>query len=244
MASAARKDEAAVEALEVRRNLAGQRLGRKGQETRERILAAALRLLEDPENPPVTLTSVAREATIRLTNLYLYFPDMTELLLAALVRVMDDADTAFMQSLRSRWPDDRLGEACHEFIRAHFRFWTKHARLLHLRNALSDTEPRVMAYRQNATRPILEFLAEQMDRRDAPYFTCSDLAVIVLTGFERVATVITNPNYYSFAGATESESRQAVIEKLIAAEARLLELAIRDQRGQAGAPDAGSANPR
>ena len=111
MASAARKDEAAVEALEVRRNLAGQRLGRKGQETRERILAAALRLLEDPENPPVTLTSVAREATIRLTNLYLYFPDITELLLAALVRGMDDADTAFMQSLRSRWPH-RLSQSC------------------------------------------------------------------------------------------------------------------------------------
>ena len=76
MASAQRKQDAAIDARAVRLNLAGQRLGRKGQETRERVLSAALRLFDDAHGPPVTLTGVAREASMRLSNLYLYFPDM------------------------------------------------------------------------------------------------------------------------------------------------------------------------
>lgn len=232
MASSAQTDEVIADALEVRRNLAGQRLGRKGQETRERILAAALRLLEDPEHPPVTLTSIAREASMRITNLYLYFPDMVELILAVLVRVMDDADAAFMKQLRTRWPDEQLGEACNAFVRAHFQFWKKHARLLHLRNALSDSEPRVMEYRQVATRPIIEFLCDQMDGKDGPDYTSVDIAVIILTGIERIATVITNPNYHVVSGAARTASPAIMADKLIAAEGRLLELAIRDQRAQ------------
>ena len=79
-----RKPAAARDRAAVSHNLVGQRLGRKGQATRERILDAMLRLLADAEGPPVTLTGVAREAGIGLSNLYLYFPDIGELLLAAL----------------------------------------------------------------------------------------------------------------------------------------------------------------
>ncbi|HMP57284.1 MAG TPA: TetR/AcrR family transcriptional regulator, partial [Novosphingobium sp.] len=93
-------------AVAVSHNLVGQRLGRKGQATRERILDAMLRLLADPEGPPVTLTGVAREAGVSLSNLYLYFPDLGELLLAALRKVTEDTDSAHVEKLRRRWPDD------------------------------------------------------------------------------------------------------------------------------------------
>ena len=72
----------------VSHNQVGQKLGRKGQQTRERILSAMLELLAEVDGPPVTLTAVAKEAKVRLPNLYLYFPDMGALLLAALERVM------------------------------------------------------------------------------------------------------------------------------------------------------------
>ena len=230
MASAQRKQDAAIDARAVRLNLAGQRLGRKGQETRERVLSAALRLFDDAHGPPVTLTGVAREASMRLSNLYLYFPDMIELLLAVLGRVMDDANVAFMDHLRVRWPDDRLQQSSLEFIRAHYRFWRQHARLLQLRNALSDSEPRIMAYRQSATLPIVQFLMLQMDGRDCPEYTCSNLAVVVLTGFERIAAVVTNPNFGAMVRSHTTQSQDEMTDQMIAAEARLLELAIRDQR--------------
>ncbi|WP_298288818.1 TetR/AcrR family transcriptional regulator [Novosphingobium sp.] len=232
MKTALRNIEGGPRTSTVRHNLAGQRLGRKGQETRERILSAALQLLEEPDGPPVTLSSVARAASMRLTNLYLYFPDFGELLLAVLGRVMDDGDAAFMNQLKVRWPDDRLGEATLAFISAHFGFWKRHARLLHLRNALSDSEPKILQYRQNATRPIIEFLVKQMDGGDSENFSCTSLAVVALTGFERIATVVTNPNFRFVADDLQTESQEQMVEQLIAAEARLLELAIRDRRAE------------
>ena len=230
MGIVARAQNAPIESAEVGRNLAGQRLGRKGQETRERILLAALRLLDDLQGPPLTLTGVAREASMRLTNLYLYFPDMIELLLAVLRRVTDDANAAFMDKLRVRWPDDRLGEACLELIRAHHRFWKRYARLLQLRNTLSDTEARIMDYRQEVTRPIIQFLMVQMDGNNDAHFTCANLAIVILTSFERIAAIVTNPNFGAMVRDHICTSEEAMIEQLIAAEARMLELAIRDRR--------------
>ncbi len=233
MASAVRHQDAMPDRRAIGLNLAGQRLGRKGQETRERVLVAALRLFDDPHGPPVTLTSVAREASMRLSNLYLYFPDMIELLLAVLDRIMADADAAFMDHLRTRWPDDRLGQSSAEFIRAHFVVWKQHARLLQLRNALSDTEPRIMDYRQSATQPILQFLMLQMDGCNSDEFTCANLAIVVMTGFERVAAIVTNPNYGAMVRDHTPHSVDEMTDQLIAAAARLLELAIRDQRAAA-----------
>ena len=52
----------------VSHNQVGQKLGRKGQETRERILAAVLGLLAQRDGPPVTLSGVAKEARVRPPN--------------------------------------------------------------------------------------------------------------------------------------------------------------------------------
>ncbi len=110
-------------------NLLGQRLGRKGQETRERILVTALRLIEaSSKDAPVTLSSVAREAAVGMTTLYLYFPNLGDLVLAVLTRVMDCADSAFVDRLRARWPDDSLEASARGFLRAHYQFWRRHSR--------------------------------------------------------------------------------------------------------------------
>ena len=149
---------------------------------------------------------------------------------------MDAADAAFIDRLSVRWPDERLGDACQEFLRAHYQFWKKHARLLHMRNALSDVEPRIMDYRQKASLPIIEGLIMQMDGIDDAEFSCSNLAVVVLTGFERMATVVTNPNFTNTSRGQMPMSEAEMIEQFILAEARLLELAIRDRRS--ARPDA------
>lgn len=212
-------------------NLAGQRLGRKGQETRERIITAAVRLFDDPDGPAPTLTSVAREAEVRLTNLYLYFPDFGSLLLAALRRMMSAAEASFIDRLKRRWPDETLGDSCLGFLREHYRFWQRHSRILHLRNALSDTDPRILEYRQETAKPLIELLLLQMDgdRTDAD-LARSNMATVVLTGFERMATVITNQHFHAMANEHSGNAREKLIDGLIHAEARLLELAIRDCR--------------
>lgn len=217
---------------EVSHNLVGQRLGKKGQATRERILAAMLRLLADPDGPPVTLTLVAREAKIGLTNLYLYFPDLSELLLAALQQVMTNSEEAYIEALQRRWPDDALETACRAFLAAHFAFWKRHARLLHMRNALADaSDLRVLAYRQSATQPILAMLAAQMAPEGQPVDSdCTDFATVLFTGLERTATVLTHRNYLQISGHSGTRGRAEHAERLLDAEAKIIALAVRQRR--------------
>lgn len=222
----------------VSHNQIGQKLGRKGQETRERILRAMLRLLDDPNGPPVTLTSVANEASIRLTNLYLYFPDMGQLLLAALVRVMDTAAASYVDRLSQRWPDETLEQSCLEFLTAHYAFWKRNARILHMRNALADAgDLRVMEYRNMATTPLIALLAAQMDcsADEDEGDGCRQVAVVLLTGLERVATVVTNPHFILISGKEEPVDRDRLVEGLIAAEAEVIFNAIRHRRAKRNA---------
>lgn len=212
-------------------NLVGQRLGRKGQETREKILCAMLRLAEDPCGPAVTLTNVAREASVRLTNLYLYFPDLGDLLLAGLARVMETADDAYVGRLRRRWDDDQLQEECLAFLKAHFDFWKCHARLFHMRNALADANDlRVMEYRNVATRPLIDLLIGQMDCAPEEGSGANNFATVLVTALERMATVVTNPNFYLMAGHKAPVNNDAYVDGLLHAEAEIIVFAIRQQR--------------
>lgn len=221
--------------LAVSHNQIGQRLGRKGQQTRERILAAMLRLLADQDGPPVTLTSVANEAAVRLSNLYLYFPDIGELLLAALAEVMATAETAYLEHLRERWPDDGLRESCRAFLQAHYAFWERNARILHMRNALADAgDLRVLRYRNAVTVPVIELLGAQMDcHPDMEDASGMRVATVLLACLERVATVVTNPNFSITLADSDSGSRADSIHGLIEAEAEVLFLAIAHRRSLA-----------
>lgn len=220
-------------------NQIGQKLGRKGQETRERILRAMLRLLADPDGPPVTLTSVAKEASVRLTNLYLYFPDLGELLLAALTRVMDTAEAAYLEKLRTRWPDAGLDESCLAFLRAHYEFWKRNARILHMRNALADaSDLRVLQYRNTASVPLIDLIAAQMDCPPESFDERTNyVATVLLTGLERVATVVTNPHFAIILGQAEKADPEEHVRALLAAEAEVLTQAIRHRRSLAVLPD-------
>jgi AcrR family transcriptional regulator len=219
---------------QVSHNQIGQRLGRKGQETRERILAAMLSLVADPDGPSITLTNVAAAAKVRLTNLYLYFPDLGDLVLAALERVMESAEEAFVARLRRRWGDDELHDACLDFLEAHYAFWKRNARLLHLRNALADAgDIRVVIYRNAVTRPLIDLLLAQMAESAGD---CSDVATVLMTALERVATVVTNQHFQTVIAAADKKDRDLRVRRLLAAESGIIALVIGHQRsqGQAG----------
>jgi len=54
----------------------------QGDRLRDDIIEAASRLLADPAAPPLSLRSVAREAGVAATSVYLHFDDVESLLLA------------------------------------------------------------------------------------------------------------------------------------------------------------------
>jgi AcrR family transcriptional regulator len=212
----------------VSHNLAGQKLGRKGRGTRDRILAAAAELLAADDDVPISLSAVARRASLGMTSLYNYFTDLTELLLAVLEPVMASAEAAFIGMLRERWPDDELGERCKSFMLAYYNFWSQHSRLLHLRNSMADArDRRMMVHRVTATRPIISLVVQQMNGKvDDATSPVMPIATVLMTGIERTVTVATDVNLTGLFG---EDARRPEGYYLLPA-ARMMELMIRDAR--------------
>ncbi|RJF91185.1 TetR/AcrR family transcriptional regulator [Sphingomonas cavernae] len=233
-AKAARgQPRASAPAKAVSHNLNGQRLGRKGRDTRERILAATNELLAGPADVQISLSAVARNASLGMTSLYLYFNDLTELLLAVLDPVMATAEDAYISLLRTRWNEDELGARAQEFVKAYHTFWVKNSRILHLRNSMADhNDQRMMFHRVRSAQPVMLLLVEQMDgdlsKQGSPVFS---MATALMTGLERVVTVTTDANL-----PTLLQSPIAFRGNLLEAESRLIELGIRDYRALAGKP--------
>ncbi|KHK91275.1 TetR/AcrR family transcriptional regulator [Novosphingobium malaysiense] len=210
----------------VSHNLNGQKLGRKGRVTRERILAAAIELI-DSTDEPFTLSAVARRASLGMTSLYNYFTDLTELLLAVLEPVMATAEEAYLCNLRERWPDEHLFDCCYRFVRSYHAFWLRHARLLHMRNALADQrDERMLRHRIDSTRPVIALLVQQMGHDELAAGLDTSMATMVMIGIERSITIATDIDLRRQVkmGPEVSEDR------FLLPGARLMELAVRDAR--------------
>lgn len=215
---------------DVSHNLNGQRLGRKGRDTRDRIIAVAQEIIAESPEPMITMSEVARRAELRMASLYVYFADVTALILALLEPVLATAEKEYVNILRDYWADEELGEKAHEFVGAYHQFWIKHSRLLHLRNHLSErNDMRLMEQRVRSAQPLLILLAKQIgSKSDMRATPMSSMATVLFTGLERVVTVTTDRMVTS-AGEGLPNPQSMLVE----AEARLFELGIRDYRMRA-----------
>lgn len=220
-------------AEDVSRNLNGQKLGRKGRDTRQRIINAAAELVADPSAGPVSLSAVARRVPLGMTSLYLYFSDLTELLLAVLEPAMAEAEESFVWRLRERWPDAGLADCCSTFIADYFAFWERHSRILHLRNAMADQhDRRMMQHRVDFAMPIMTLLIRQMDGDpQGPEFGSFSMASLLMTGIERSATIWSDKELPKLVAGMNLGNA----DRFLVPAARLLELGISDGREMARA---------
>lgn len=215
---------------DIARNLNGQKLGRKGRDTRQRILNAAADIVAEGTADQVSLSAIARRSGLGMTSLYLYFNDLTELLLALLDPVIDGARQEFSVLLGQHWDDERLAQRCREFLDAYYRFWAGNSRLLHLRNSMADSgDDRMSMARIRSSQPLIGFFARQMggspdDTKSYAYA----MATVLTTGIERTVTVATDPRLTGMFGPGHSNEASHYLEP----EARLMELAVRDTRAR------------
>jgi AcrR family transcriptional regulator len=212
-------------------NLLGQRLGRKGRGTRERILAAAERVLADPDAGAFSLSAVAREASLGMTTLYLYFGDLAELLVAVLDPIMASAEQSYVGQIRQHWPDAELATRAETFVRAFHDFWKRHARVLHLRNSYaSGLDARMVHHRIESSQPLIDLIVAQMDGdHDVSGAPVTGMASALMTGIERLVTVTTDIDLQRILAGEAAMN----IDNLLRGQARLLELGIRDGRATA-----------
>ncbi len=193
-------------------------------------MAATNALLAGPGEVQISLSAVAREASLGMTSLYLYFSDLTELLVATLDPVMATAEDAYIALLRPYWPDAELRDRTTAFVAAYHAFWVKHSRLLHLRNNMADRRDEgMLMHRVRSAQPVMLLLAEQIGADDGPGSPVYSMATALMTGLERAVTVTTDDTLQNLLHARFSSNHA----HLLAAEARLLELGIREYRDAA-----------
>jgi AcrR family transcriptional regulator len=224
----------ALASQNISHNLNGQRLGRKGRETRERIVRAAIEALNEGGDEPFTLSAVARHASLGMSSLYNYFTDLSELMVAVLEPVMASAGETYLAELASYWPDEEITPCCERFWNSYVAFWGRHAAVLHQRNRMSDAgDERMLACRVHAGLPLMDGIAGQLGRREAGKPDGNQLAMasVLATMMERTVTVQSQPNYLHYTAATLERGTGA----LGAAGSRLLALAVKDWRTNGGA---------
>ena len=209
-------------------NQNGQKLGKKGLQTRERILAAARKVMADGENEALSLSAIAREAGLGMTSLYAYFSDLTELFLALFEPVMADADAMYLGKLATYWPDETLEADCLEFATSYFNFWSKHTQILHLRHSMAEAGSRRMVrHRVEAAQPMIGLIATQMEHDSNAHRTPAlGMATVLFMGLDRMVAVTT---HQVLSHVVEGRFRPHV-ENFLNAEARLFFHGIMDYR--------------
>jgi hypothetical protein len=150
---------------------------------------------------------------------------------------------SYIGHLRGHWPDDTLGEHCLRFVEAYHAFWVRNARILHLRNAYADTDDeRMRKHRIEVSLPLIELFVRQMEGDPAQiHIRPFAMASVLFTGIERMITVTTDVSFTAKLTLLKIQNSEAQMHRLLEAEARLLELGIRDCREMARTQKAAGA---
>jgi len=116
----------------------GQSLGRKGAETRKRLMYAARKLLKSGSPVELTAVSIAKRAKSSSATFYLYFSDVRGILLALTEEAESDMQ-AVHNILDEPW-DPKILDVDHSrrVVNAFVSVWDKHREVLRYRNLEAD----------------------------------------------------------------------------------------------------------
>ena len=180
--------------LEVKTNQQGQALGRKGQETRRRLMEAARKLLEIYSPVELTAVSIAKEAKTSSASFYMYFVDVRDILYALATQA--GADMLLVHAVVEQpWDEGDLETRAMELVEVVTTVWDRHRQVLRFRNLEADRgDPRFEALRMNTYVPFIDLLARRIisatpvDRPKPSLSQAFSLASVLHSAMERLAS--------------------------------------------------------
>lgn len=168
-------------------NKHGQKMGRKGQLTRKRIMEKALQLIKTTSYKDVTVADVAFEAGTSTSSFYVYFDDIEDVLFACIQEAAQDMKSIVV-ILDQDWNRDNIRSKVHEFIDEYMKLWEKHTTELLIRNIEADQgNVRFAQLRYNSVKDILEGLERKIADMQPNIKNAYPLAVVLFTAIERLA---------------------------------------------------------
>jgi AcrR family transcriptional regulator len=180
--------------LEVKTNQQGQALGRKGQETRRRLMDAARKLLESYSPVELTAVAIAKEAKTSSASFYMYFEDVRDVLYALAVQA--GAEMREMHAIvEEPWERDQLQQQALRLVESLWDVWDRHRQVLRFRNMEADRgDPRFEALRMSTYVPFIDMLGRRiasLTLPDQPKPSLSHafaLASVLHSSIERLAS--------------------------------------------------------
>ncbi|WP_296259621.1 MULTISPECIES: TetR/AcrR family transcriptional regulator [unclassified Pseudomonas] len=147
-------------AYEVTMNKQGQILGRKGQETRHKLMMATRRLLFTHPLVDITAVAIAKAAGTSSASFYMYFDDVQDVLYAlGLMANEEMAEVAKL--LETPWAAGTFEKEALVLIETLNAVWSRHREILRYRNLEADRgDPRFDELRMNTYIPFIERFAK------------------------------------------------------------------------------------
>lgn len=143
----------------------GRKLGPRALQTRDRLLAATERLLEERSVLDLTVAEIARSARTSPATFYHYFGDVEEAVLLLAEQAAEELPRV-IELLESPWRGRRGLERAREVAHAFIEHWDRHHAVLLVRNHAADRgDPRFQRVRRQALAPLLDQFAHRI--RDA-----------------------------------------------------------------------------
>src|SRR5579863_2063975 len=143
-------------------NLYGQSMGRKGMETRERLIRATVELLEKRPLRDVVVSDIATLAGTSSSSFYIYFADVSSAALAA-AQGVEQITPEIEALLGSPWTRaDAEDKAC-AMVESYVNFNSQHHAILRIRNLSADEgDKRFEDVRHRAVSRIHELLESRI----------------------------------------------------------------------------------
>jgi AcrR family transcriptional regulator len=141
----------------------GQPLGKRGLETRKRILEVIAKLIEQHGLRGLKLADVAQEVGFSAPAFYQYFRDMDEAILALCQEVGEQLPPFTFPA--GGWTDgDASSEGTRAFVASFMDYWDEHRAVLWARNvAVNEGDIRFTEIRNKAFMPMGEALLSRIE---------------------------------------------------------------------------------
>ena len=202
-------------------NKDGQAIGRKGAESRARLLVATRQLLiELTTARKLTASSIARAAGLASQTFYLYFDDVEEILFCLSEEA--SADTVeIIEALDRPWDAAEPQNYTQPVVSAFYRYWDRHRPILNIRNYMADRGDEAFASLRNESAiPIITRIAQRIrsGQGEARLTERDSLAraIIIFSAIERMAArYATNQGLHLMPSAEEMKHAEADILALL-----------------------------
>jgi AcrR family transcriptional regulator len=144
-------------------NKHGQALGRKGNQTRQRLMDATRRLLKKHSPVELTAVSVAKEAQTSSATFYIYFNDVRDIIYHLSLLAGEELGEVH-RILDEPWDGRRLEiEHALRVVNAFNAVWERHRDVLRFRNLEADRgDKNFYGLRLATAIPIIERLADRI----------------------------------------------------------------------------------